>query len=548
MTSANGTRTIVPTDFCEKHLELLRELDGSGLPAVFTARIADILWTRKHRGGAGPAGYAVAAIERYLEDARHQQTGPHWVDAAEGLERALRLAALIDARGEGIRTRVEAAVAELADAFEAAAQWRGLLDTLALMRAYGIGEAAANADRCEGVARILSTEDATLLAEGFWQEAILLRRRAADTDKLYAAIMATVDLALDQSVAREGDSASAAAHFVEVAIKRLRSMPVAKREGREEGLRARLAELQARIGEEMGSFSASVDITDVWDRAEAKLSGESLPRALALFVLHAAPLHVPKLRRDVEEASRKAPLFHMMPAVLYDSDGKTIKRVPSMMSDNPEEREAALRHQMVQRANLHQDICGRSWVEAGRTVIAREHEVDAAALIALAAQSPFVPNNREYLWAKAFAAAFEGDFTQASHLLVPQLQHALRYALRIRGHNPVVIDRHLQQEDWNLNTMLLGAGRTALTEVIGEDAVFDLAAMLVDRSGTNLRNAIAHGLIDDGGLESGAARYLFIACLRLCVLPLVLSARAQATSDDRSVSGDAAEQGVQPTP
>ncbi|TDH61585.1 DUF4209 domain-containing protein [Dankookia rubra] len=54
--------------------------------------------------------------------------------------------------------------------------------------------------------------------------------------------------------------------------------------------------------------------------------------------------------------------------------------------------------------------------------------------------------------------------------------------------------------------------------------VFDLAALLVDRNGMNLRNAVSHGLVDDGGLEDGPARYLFWVCLRLCMLPLILQA------------------------
>jgi hypothetical protein len=51
--------------------------------------------------------------------------------------------------------------------------------------------------------------------------------------------------------------------------------------------------------------------------------------------------------------------------------------------------------------------------------------------------------------------------------------------------------------------------------------VFDLSALLVDRGGANLRNAISHGLIDDGGLEGGLSRHLFWASLRLCMIPLI---------------------------
>ena len=141
MTFENGTRTPVPADFGEAHLALLSAISLSGLPAVFSARIADILWTRRYRAGGGPPAHAMVAINAYLEDGRHQQSGPNWVYAAKSLERAVRLAFLIDKRGTGVWTKAEAAVAEFADAFEAAGQWRGLLDAFALMYEFGIGEA-----------------------------------------------------------------------------------------------------------------------------------------------------------------------------------------------------------------------------------------------------------------------------------------------------------------------------------------------------------------------------------------------------------------------
>jgi hypothetical protein len=96
--------------------------------------------------------------------------------------------------------------------------------------------------------------------------------------------------------------------------------------------------------------------------------------------------------------------------------------------------------------------------------------------------------------------------------------------LRSAGHTAVSIDRFMQQEDWNMNQMLLNEGRTDTVAILGEDIVFDLAALLVDRSGANLRNAVSHGQLDDGALEGGLARYLFWICLHLCIWPLIMHA------------------------
>jgi hypothetical protein len=46
-----------------------------------------------------------------------------------------------------------------------------------------------------------------------------------------------------------------------------------------------------------------------------------------------------------------------------------------------------------------------------------------------------------------------------------------------------------------------------------------LKPALVEPAGTNLRHVVAHGLVDDGGLESGIGRHFFWQALHLCMAP-----------------------------
>ncbi len=61
---------------------------------------------------------------------------------------------------------------------------------------------------------------------------------------------------------------------------------------------------------------------------------------------------------------------------------------------------------------------------------------------------------------------------------------------------------------------MLDEGRPFVEKIYGEDIVFDLAALFVERSGYNLRNGVAHGLIG-GRLDGGPMRHFFGMCLRL---------------------------------
>lgn len=538
MTFGNGERTLLPRDLAPGHLDLLRAALDEALHPAFNARLADILWTCKHGARQDIPRHAATAVNAYLADARLQQRGEDWAFAPRSLERALRLSFLVDRRGQGVHQAARDAVTELAVVFEAARQWAGVSQALRLMYEFGIGEPAANAETCERCATAAEADNRQLVAEELWEQATGWWRRTKDDARFEEAIRQAAELAVRQSEARAADSAGVAASFLEQAIKLLRRLPAAKRAGREAELHARLVEQQARSLERLGQISATFDGRETWERAEAAVTGKSPFEAFTGFVLHARPLDVAKLRKQVEEDAKRFVFMHLIPVVVTGDGGKTVKHVPTMDADTAEDREAAARYHMVRHANMVQDMTGRTYVEAARRVIATEHPVSTPDLLPFMHRSGFVPPGREWQWAKAFAAGFDDDFTTATHLLMPQLEHALRMLLRSAGETAVSMDRHGQQEDWNLNHILLREGRAATEGILGEDTVFDLAALLVDRGGTNLRNAVSHGFVDDGGLEGGLSRYLFWACLRLCMIPLI--AHAERVRRTRAEATDAA--------
>ena len=538
----DGSESFVPTSFRPGQLQLLQAVINDQLPPFFNARLADILWVCKFGGGKEARGYAEIAIRAYIADARVKQTTPEWPQASFALERALRLTYLLGrSRGEDAIKEVTAAAEDFAVSFEQAHQWVGASKALHLLSEFGIGDRAAIAEACERCADAAEADPPGLLAEQLWEQAVGLWRGAAQEDRYEGAIRRATAIYLRQSAAREADSAGVAAHFLTAAIKSLRRLPASKRANEEAELARKLAELQAASLKEMKTIGTTFDGREIWERAEAAVTGKSLLDALVAFVLTNRPQSVAEVRRRVEGHVEQFPMLHLFPPVLTGDGGKTIKHVPSIASEKEADRETAMRFHMIRDANWNQDLIGKTFVEAARWVIASEHGVSEADLLPAMHQSIFVPTGREWQWAKAFAFAFDRDFTAATHILIPQLEHALRVMLRAHGEPAVTMDSYGQQEDWNLNHILLHQGRAQIETILGVDAVFDLTALLSDRGGANLRNAVSHGLVDDGGLETGYTRYLFWICMRLCFLPLIAAsvaarrAEAQATGAENNL-------------
>jgi hypothetical protein len=162
-------------------------------------------------------------------------------------------------------------------------------------------------------------------------------------------------------------------------------------------------------------------------------------------------------------------------------------------------------------------------IDPARRQIMDEHDVREIDLSVIAHRSWFVPPGRETLFARGLLAGLEGDFVVAIHLLAPQIEAAIRWNLRRRGHVTTRLNRDHFQEEMDLNQLL---AFDATRELLGEDLRFALQALLTSRFGFNLRNKLAHGLMDVSAMYSTVSEFFW--CL---VLMMVLRATTVPAGD-----------------
>jgi len=200
--------------------------------------------------------------------------------------------------------------------------------------------------------------------------------------------------------------------------------------------------------------------------------------------------------------------------------GKVVARQPgSVLSSDPNEAEAATRFEMNRNAAHYQAFHAQAFIEPARDQINLEHSVRVNDLLPIVSHSSFVPPEREYLFAKGLYAGLTGDFLTSTHILIPQIENSIRYLLWNRGVLPSGLDNRGIQNEYHLSTTLYCS---EITSIFDEDTLFDLKNLLVEHSGSNLRNHMAHGLInDDEFLRSLLMSYLWWLTLRLCCLPIL---------------------------
>ena len=133
----------------------------------------------------------------------------------------------------------------------------------------------------------------------------------------------------------------------------------------------------------------------------------------------------------------------------------------------------------------------------------------------------------ESLLGEGIEAYLNGDHVKAIHILIPQIEAALRALLGILGlptNKPMRSSKGVMQAK-NLNDVLADPN---VKEVLGSDAVLYLQTFLNDPRGQNLRNRISHGLTEKRYLSKPLADRVFHVLL---ALNLIRRKDAPPTSD-----------------
>jgi len=117
------------------------------------------------------------------------------------------------------------------------------------------------------------------------------------------------------------------------------------------------------------------------------------------------------------------------------------------------------------------------------------------------------------LFAKGLYAGLTGDFYTTTHILIPQIENSIRYLLQKQGVVTSKYDDKGIQNEYDLNKILYFP---EIKDIFDEDTLFDLKGLLVEHSGSNLRNDMAHGLLDDEAFSSPLMSYLWWVMLRRC--------------------------------
>jgi len=527
-----GRRTYIPDDFTADQLEFFAKIVVDIDEPWLKARIADLLWLIKTPRNPE---HARLAIDSYIshsitEKGWHRDVGVCW-------ERAARLCKQIrdSDRLDIITTGLYSAFCyENYSNKNMGLFLANLLDSLKIDGKYVKEIATSLFNR----ANDFKTNGDYNSARSYYELASKKHRQSSDDNAWVMSLLAIAECFEIEADMLAAENNMVANTFYENAMQAYRKIPTKYRD--EYAVNTKLPSISKKISssgkatlDEMGEFCLpGIDISDIAKQSIEHVSGKrSFDVALLFFTgIYAGPKY-DELKNSAKALMQET-IFSSLAGIHHMSaDGRVIAKTPAMNmggGDKHPDNIAAL-HCKVQQGlviELRLVVEGRILPALGR--ILKEHRITSADMIAMCHQSPLVPEDREKLLGFALWLGFENEFGSAIHLLTPQVEHMVRIKLKATGASTTNIDKDGIEKENGLSSLM---ELPEALELFGEDLVYEIKSVFTDPLGFNLRNEVAHGLLDDNTSASVHSIYAWWMVIKLIIHSLVSGHRLNNSSD-----------------
>ena len=515
-------RSIIPDDMSNSDILFLSEIVDEVDNVWLKARLCDLVWLKSKPRNIK---FALDAIDAYRQLPLDTDT---WIHGGRDCwPRAINLARMLKG---GAKEKMQQIENTIISAFQKTSQQDGYLglwlaDLLKSNR-LGWSHQTAISAKLEKLARDFDGEGDLHRARDYFARSAEWYKLIPDEVKAAEMTVLVAEGWVKEAIARsasENSSHMVAANFYENAIQTFRTVPRSERstyqvDKRISELRAHLNDSGERAIGEMGIIQGpAIDITKFVEQTRTLVSGKSAQEALLAFVELHRGVKEKELRESAIDKMRKHPLQSLFAVTMMSRDGRVIAKRPAMSlgANLTDDDEIAIKAEMIRDYGYLVGIVVQANIWPALEVLLAEHRLREADFIELARQSPFIPKERENLFGKALFAGYERDFVTAIHLLIPQIEHLVRVHLKQAGAKTSNLDKDGIENENGMSTLM---DLPEAEQIFGKDLAFEFDSLFCNPFGPNLRNELAHGLLDEDGCNSPSAIYAWWLILRLTIV------------------------------
>ncbi|MGD6809868.1 MAG: DUF4209 domain-containing protein [Candidatus Bathyarchaeia archaeon] len=507
--------------FTAEQLDYYEKRANETKNSIHKALFSDFLWVSRHNHV-----FARAAITAYLECINIFYENEWEMELLDAIQRAAELSVSLNDAGEV--DRVKTAMLSLVNSFSFSKEFRWCIEPIETILRYKKYMKDTDFEKCvivakDGLEQYKSVADGYNIERSFLE---LLMELMKALKKPQESLKFAYEFA--DSFVREGDWKLT--HYRSGDLVAAKFYQDAARAYQELGDREKTNQLLKKIKEhtERGqenmkeySFPITVPMKPINDYLEILLQNDLL---FALSSLAYCKDFVPDIKAIRSEVFARigTSVASVLP-ILSIRDGNPVLRSKT--------RDEIFEEQVVDRILMDYKVKASIFGYIIDALIEKKG-LDADFMVPFLLGTQAFENSSGELLKAGFERYFKADYVSCLHVLVPQIETALRSILHRLGVPTTVLDKDSVQEKL-LGTILR---EEKINLLFGESIVYYLKAVLEDKRGDNLRNDIAHGLISIDNCSKQSANTIFHIFLILASITinhgLCLGVRA---SDQRAL-------------
>lgn len=514
-----GKRTLIPSDYLGEQQGVLVQIAQQIDHPLLRARIADSCWyvnRRLHTVAALAASSYLNAVELFFKRELLDQYESGFAvpfKIVDLIERAFS----IYASARKSRDIPDSAKAVLKLAYEMAKDNECLVAFVRLSpiaQSCGLVEWRDIAIAAEEIANATKDKLHADVVKRVWIHAARAYLKVKDNESVFRCKVNAVDQTLRMRDAVS--TALAKASWTRSAIGELRA--IGGLTERIETLRKELQQHEEDSLSEFGSFNVPIDLTD--ERRATIKEFDSLDvheMLLRLAFTCRAPDKIALHKNCLDKRDRY--FFSSMSGKSYaDERGKVIAKAAHVPlgSEPPKEW---FDHESLSEVGLHYHIATEAFIRPACITMSRCQLIDDRHFEPIVSRSEFVPPGFEAIFSQGFSKLVQGDMVSAAHLLIPQLENALRHVLSSRRSNTAKLHNDLTQEDQSLSLLLKNYWEE-IEQVFGVDNTYIFHILFNLKGGPMLRHEVAHGKLSSAQCYEPSCIYACWFIFHLTCVPL----------------------------
>ena len=505
-------RSAIVDDFSAEDISFFSDIIPEITNIHLKARLADIVWVKAPKR---ELKYALTAIDCYRQIPLNTEM---WV--RNGREYWYRAISLTGMLRSGAGDRMQELERDIQLAFDHSSESDGYLALwlAELMNNFGLGKNHAEniATHLELLARKFETAEDLHRARDYFDVASKWYTLAENGTKSIEMTVCRAE-AFVKEAARS--SKLVAVGHLEKSIQILKTVPKVERSSFK--IDERIVQLHKSLNEsgqlalsEMGGItSGAVDISQTVEAAKSAISGLPLIEALKAFANLFPGMHISEMKKSAITQLKQYPLSSFFGGTHISRDGRVIAKTSGIdFNAALDENHPNVQASVMQNHGIYISLITQSTILPALEILHLEHRIREIDFLSIAKQSPIVPPGREVLFAKGLYSGYNHDYITAIHLLSPQIENLVRFHLKNAGAKTSTLDGCGIENENGLSTLI---ALPEMTAVFKEDLTFEIKSLFCDPLGANLRNEIAHGLMDHNACNSLHGVYAWWLTLKL---------------------------------